>query len=131
MKLINWNETYEGGIIIIDEQHRKLVDMLNALHDAMMIGQGAQIMGPLFNDLIDYTKYHFEYEEKWMQDNHYPNLSDHKLLHATLTNQVIEFKTAFESKKLTNAVTTNNFLKHWLIDHILEEDFKVMKSLKY
>lgn len=131
MQLINWNKTYEGGVIIIDEQHHKLVDLINALHDAMMVGNGAQILGPLFDDLIDYTKYHFDYEEKWMQDNGYPNLSAHKLLHATLTNQVIEFKVAFESKKLTNAVTTNNFLKHWLIDHILEEDFKVMKSLKF
>lgn len=130
MKLIVWKSSYEGGNPEIDQQHQKLVEIINDLHDAMMLGKGMQIMNQILESLIAYTAFHFDAEEKWMADNRYAHVSEHNVLHEKLTSQVLIFKEEFESNALSNTVRANNFLKTWLTDHILEEDLKVMKSLR-
>jgi hemerythrin len=39
MALITWGSTLEVGVSAIDTQHKKLVDMVNALNDAMTQGK--------------------------------------------------------------------------------------------
>jgi hemerythrin-like metal-binding protein len=130
MELIKWNSTYEGGVPEIDLQHQKLVEIINKLHDAMMLGQGMQVINEILDSLIEYTIFHFETEEKWMTGNQYLNVSQHQELHLKLTDQVQNFKEELETKGMSNTVRTNSFLKTWLTDHILGEDIKVMSILK-
>lgn len=57
MAFIHWNADMETGISKIDEQHKKLVHLLNDLFDAMNSGKGKDALGIILHDLVEYTKF--------------------------------------------------------------------------
>jgi hemerythrin-like metal-binding protein len=121
MALIEFNSSLHVGFPEIDKQHKKLVDYLNKLHDAMKAGKGKEVMGPILGELITYTVEHFAYEEGEMQKKAYPQMVAHKSEHQKLVTQVSDFKRKFDQGAL---VTTElmSFLKNWLQDHIQKSD---------
>ncbi len=129
MIFFDWNESYEVGVAEIDQQHLKLVDMINALHDAMLVGQGGGMLGELLQKLIDYTYYHFESEENFMKISGYTGLLQHQKEHAKLIDQVVEYQKRFEMGRLKNSVDTMRFLKEWLLNHILENDMNAVATI--
>ena len=66
MPLFNWSAQYETGILLVDTQHKKLVDAINTLHDAMKEGKGKEKIESTLNFLVEYTVLHFSAEEKLM-----------------------------------------------------------------
>lgn len=130
MPLINWNETLSVGVEYIDNQHKRLVSIINRLNDAMLQDKGNKVMGEILDDLLDYTKTHFASEEKLMKKYGYPESADHFREHEKLTNEVIDF---IEKYRLGNAMVTMpvlQFLKEWLNNHILETDKEFGKFLR-
>ena len=130
MALIEWTDNFSVNNLIIDQQHKKLVDLVNQLHDAMKSGKGKEALSSIFDELIRYTKEHFSYEEKLMESKNYPAFISHKKLHSDLTNQVIELKNKFDSGKTSLSIEVQNFLKNWLTNHILDEDKKYVPFIK-
>jgi hemerythrin len=130
MSLMAWNDSYNVNDAEIDRQHRKLVAMLNELHDSMMRGDGNRIMGALLEDLIKYTKTHFVMEERLMSDSGYPGLRAHKAEHDALAAQVIKLLADWKSGRVALSLTVLTFLKNWLRDHILGSDVKLAAHLK-
>ena len=64
MPLFVWEDKYKVGVKEFDEQHKKLIELINKLYDAMKQGHGKDVLKSIVNDLFEYTKYHFETEEK-------------------------------------------------------------------
>ena len=56
MSLFAWSAKYSLHIGQIDEQHKKLVGMLNDLFDAMKAGKGNDVLDNVLSQLIAYTK---------------------------------------------------------------------------
>jgi len=79
-----------------------------------------------FFELIDYTRYHFERAEEIFEKYNYSELEHHKQLHQDLIQQVLDISKELLSEGETEKVSDDffEFLKHWLVDHILEEDLK-------
>lgn len=122
---ITWHPDFEVKVEKIDEQHKKLVSILNKLFDAMVHEKGRSVLSEILKDLTDYTKYHFETEESMMALYDYPEILQHKQYHEELTKKVIEFQIKF--CKGDDRVTRQlyDFLKKWLMQHILNEDKKL------
>lgn len=124
MALLQWNDKYSVSVGKFDDQHKKLVQMINDLHDAMKVGKGRDVLGKILQSLVDYTVVHFGEEEKVMKAHNFPAFEQHKKEHNLLTIQV---KEAVESHKQGQNVLTQdimNFLKNWLTNHIQECDKK-------
>ena len=64
MALIEWNDEYSVKVKEIDQQHMKLVNLINELHLAMKEARGREVVGKILTDLISYTKFHFSTEER-------------------------------------------------------------------
>jgi len=124
MALIMWNDIYSVHIKEIDDQHKKLIKMVNELNSAMGLGKGREIMGSILAGLIDYTKSHFGTEEELMQKYLYPGYLSHKANHDALTKQVINIMNAFQEGKSIVTIEVMNFLKDWLVNHIQNADQK-------
>ncbi|MGB9623535.1 MAG: bacteriohemerythrin [Phycisphaerae bacterium] len=124
MPILTWSESLSVGVDEFDNQHRKLINMINALHDAMAKGQGREILGPLLDALVQYTATHFASEEKRMQQLHYPSYLQHKVEHDTLTRQVRDLKQRFDAGKTTITLEVMKFLREWLTNHIQGTDRK-------
>jgi len=124
MALINWNETYSVKVKEIDVQHKKLVNIINELHDKMKEGKGKEVVEKLLAELLDYTVFHFSFEEKLLNINNYPEHKTHAKLHADLMEQVQVFRNKVKSGNSLLSLELMNFLKKWLVEHILDSDKK-------
>jgi len=124
-----WKEAYSVGIPQIDEQHKRLIGLINGLHAAMMQKTGNQALSSIFADLIRYTKEHFAFEEKMLAARSYSALAAHKAEHLDLTRQVVELRDNFQAGKLMITLDVMRFLKRWLASHILEKDLMYAKEL--
>ena len=124
MALFNWTDSYSVKISSIDIQHKRLVDMINALHDAMAQGKGRDIMSGLVNNLTTYALRHFAEEEKHMTQHGYPDLAVHKAQHEAFKQKVGDFQRKLAEGKTNVTMEVMTFLKDWLSKHILEMDKK-------
>ena len=124
MAFLTWNDKYSVGIRNLDDQHKKLIEILNQLYEAMKAGKGNEILGKVLVDLITYTKTHFAAEENLMQIRNYPHFAAHKAEHDKLTKKAVELEQQFRAGKTALSVEVAQFLKTWLNDHILGMDKK-------
>jgi hemerythrin len=124
MALIQWSDEYSVQVAEIDQQHKKLVDLINELHQAMKEARGREVIGKILADLISYTKFHFSAEEKLMKNKNYPDFQNHKIEHENLTQKVLSFQEQYMDGKLSLPVEVIQFLKDWLLKHIKGSDKK-------
>lgn len=125
MALMDWKEDYSVKVSTIDQQHRKLIGLINQLHDAMGAGRASKAVGDVLTGLIQYTLTHFDTEERYMQAHSYPGFLAHKRDHEDLKSQAQELYSQFQNGKLTVPLETSRFLKEWLNNHILGKDKKL------
>lgn len=124
MALFVWSDKYSVNIKEIDNQHQKLVGMLNELHDAMKEGKGNEVLGKTLAELIQYVGVHFSAEERLMNAHAYPEYNEHKAEHVKLTQKVVELQKNFQQGEHVLTVEVLGFLKDWLQTHILGTDKK-------
>ncbi|MGD8777337.1 MAG: bacteriohemerythrin [Ignavibacteria bacterium] len=122
MALIVWGDNFSVKNSLIDYQHKRLVNLVNELHNSMKEGKGKDALGKTFYELINYTKEHFDTEEKLMQKANFPDYAAHKKEHDTLTKEVLNLKEKFDAGKAMISIEVLNFLKNWLTVHILDTD---------
>lgn len=122
MSNIIWKESFSIGIRVIDDQHRKLMEIINELYDAQRIGTSQFIMNGVINRLEDYTIYHFKLEEEMQSLNLYPNFNQHIEEHQEFIGKLSKFKQDSIRNNLLLSIKTIDFLKDWTINHILGSD---------
>ncbi|BCY19001.1 MAG: hemerythrin family protein [Chloroflexi bacterium] len=129
MAYIDWDETYSVSVKAMDDQHKKLVGLINQLHDAMKAGQGSKEAPEILKSLVDYTHYHFEAEEKMLEKGAYPGLLNQQKMHKVFVDQIEQYQADLATKSLTMGVKLSEFLKNWLMNHISVEDKKYGKFM--
>lgn len=129
MAYLDWKSEYSVGITSIDEQHKKLFQFINELHDAMKAGKSKEVLSKIINDLVDYTKYHFAQEEAFFNKYKYPEYLQHQKEHQGFTEKIFEFKNSYNLTSGIVSIEVMNFLKNWLINHVLGTDKKYTSFL--
>lgn len=124
MPIIIWSSDLSVNVAEMDRQHKKLIDLINELFDAMSSGKGKDVIGKILDSLMEYTKTHFASEERMMQIHNYPEQSAQQSEHTKLTKQVMELQGKFKGGSVSITLETMNFLKDWLQNHILQNDKK-------
>lgn len=124
MALLEWNDSLLIGVEEVDRQHRHLVDILNRVHAGMQAGNPPREMMRVMQDLVNYTRYHFDAEERAMRNAGYPELAAHQAKHRAMVAKVEAFSQEMMSGKATVTMRLMVFLKEWLAKHILETDRK-------
>lgn len=123
MPLMEWNAKLGVGVRVIDDDHQKLVGMVNDLYDAMKSAQGKEVLGRVLDGLISYTKTHFGREEQLMSLHHYPGADAHHREHVALATKVLEVQAKFKAGNTAIlSMEVMNFLREWLIKHIQVSD---------
>ena len=130
MALIEWSDALEMGVTQVDAEHRRLVDVLNRLHAAMLEGRGRARLATAFEELVEYTNTHFASEERLMEQHAYPGLAEHRHAHAALAAQTVEMKAQFEDGYASIGLEVLFFLKQWLTKHILKVDRQYVEYLR-
>ncbi|MGD9978456.1 MAG: bacteriohemerythrin [Bacteroidales bacterium] len=122
MGIFEWKDNYSVSINSIDNDHKRLFELMNQLFDAMTKGEGSKILLPLVDELHRYTAYHFNREEVYFRTTNYPNAQQHVQQHTAFVDKVGEFKAKISAGKLDIAPDLLQFLRDWLLNHILKVD---------
>jgi hemerythrin len=126
MKLIPWMQEYNTGIVMIDAQHKRLVDIINKLHDAIQAGSEQETLQSILSKLTDYTKYHFDFEEGLLEKLGYAKLEEHKEEHQEFIHLIEGMAGHLLNEKLNTGDMLLKYLRSWLLNHILIEDMKAL-----
>lgn len=129
MTQLDWTDVLDIGLPTLDDQHRKLISYSNSLIQAMVLGKGKDVLGTLFDELKEYTVYHFTDEERYMEEIGYPHTEEHKLLHKLLIKRVDDFR----DKRLYSGLMPSealDFINDWIIKHIMKEDARIGQFAK-
>ncbi len=129
-KLITWDLSYSVGIDKIDNQHKKLVEIINVLFESFSNGKAERIVSDVIHELVEYTEYHFKIEEDLFTEHNYPDKEDHILKHKQFVDQVIEWKTKLSEGDNNVHYELINYLKTWLLEHIKGDDVSYSQYFK-
>lgn len=121
-----WNKNLELGIDIIDEQHKKLVELLNQLALHLSTGTNQLELEELIKELTSYANYHFKTEEAIWEKNLKDDISvkKHHEEHSRFLDKILEI---YNSKKSYESIIESilKYLITWLALHILDSDRKL------
>ncbi len=124
MALLTWNDGFSVKVSQFDAEHKKLIHLINQLHDAMKVGKGGEVTGQVLQSLIDYTGSHFAAEERLMKLHNYPDYERHKKEHNLLVVQVLDVQKKINAGQMLLSQELMGFLRAWLEKHIQGEDKK-------
>ena len=122
MAFIDWSDTLSVNVNVIDAEHKKLLAMINELHEAMVTRKGKSLQQKIVNDMVDYAASHFATEENYMRRFNFPGYATHKTEHDQFTEKARELKTRGEKTGFVLSLEILNFLRDWLRNHILKTD---------
>lgn len=128
-----WNKNFETGIAIIDEQHKKLLELVNSLAKHFVHQSDSLTLNSIFDELTAYTIYHFETEEAIWHE-YFPDDEleiTHKETHKKFIDEITKLR-GCETENNTEQIIEDvlSFLTQWLAFHILDNDKRMAKTIQ-
>ncbi|MDD2279402.1 MAG: bacteriohemerythrin [Bacteroidales bacterium] len=127
MSFLMWQSKYETGIESVDNDHRRLVSMIEDLYSAMSKGEAKEVINDIVKGLTDYAVVHFNREEELMESIGFADLEDHREIHQGFAKKVNSFQEMLASGQQNISVEVVAFLRDWLINHIQKTDMQFVK----
>ena len=132
---IIWRKGMSVNNDIIDHDHHFLINFINTVELLLKSPDEKDMLLEVFDQLYDYTSKHFRREEMIQRKIEYPKSLHHKNAHVALleslrkTQKEIEQTHSFEEIQ-SKSDDVINFLRSWLVDHILKEDMQLKPYLE-
>jgi len=123
MALLSWSKQYLIGNELIDAEHEELFKLVNAFHTHWAEAHTRQDIAKILNQLIVYAEMHFRHEEKIMGEAGFPKLEGHQKIHEAMIDSIFRLQQSYEDGNFHLEMDTMKFVKAWLVEHILENDY--------
>lgn len=125
MEIFIFDSTLKTGITLVDEQHKKLLEVANVFFIACEHDHAAENAPEALSFLEQYIQYHYGAEEAYMVDSKYPKYREHQAEHNYFATQL-----KFQAVRLQESGFSENsvndfaeFFKGGIINHMLKDDF--------
>ncbi len=128
-----WNDNLNTGIDLIDEQHQRLVVLLNELASEVVQGRGGESLEELFQQLLAYADYHFTTEEEIWAEALEGDLwfEEHRNTHDTFSREVQRLQAnSNDCSTIDRSEALLKFLIGWLAYHIIDSDKRMAYVLE-
>lgn len=126
MEAFSWNQCYVTGLTTVDKQHRHLVNLLNGLGELLMQTHepATKALEEIFQQLASYAQYHFQEEEKLMNEHQLDHqlTSSHLVDHQRFIQEVLQLRHSMLASPGEESRRLLHFLCDWLTYHILGSD---------
>ena len=128
--MIKWDDKYSVGISIIDEEHKKLIGILNKAIFAKGHNDNPEEIREVLRKMINYAITHFATEETYMKKFNYSEYQNHKEEHRHFSTETIAYhdKVIKGDPQIANEII--EYLKRWLVNHIQVIDKKFIDCFK-
>lgn len=131
MSLLTWTPQLSVGVYQLDEDHKKLIAIINELHDGIMAGNSNEAVGQVLKNLAHYTLEHFQHEERYFAQTNYPAAVAHKQEHEKLKAEVAaKIEKFLSGSRAGLGRELMNFLRDWWKHHIQESDMQYAAHMK-
>ena len=129
--MIEWNDGLNLGVKDIDDDHKKLLRIINDLSDAINNNETKNVIETVFKEIQKHTKDHFSREETYLEECQCTKLEDHIKKHRAFCAELLELKTkALSSQNNISAQDVSIYITEWLLKHIIEEDIPAITIFK-
>lgn len=119
---LEWQSHYSVGVTELDEQHVKLVEMINELSWAVNSPtRDPNFVKKLIVDLTQFATKYFVQEEKMMKEISFPAIEKHILEHREFIKKIKELHEDFK-KSVVSLRPLLTFMNSWFVKHCLEKD---------
>ena len=125
---IQWTEDFALHIGEIDDQHKKIFTMINAIYRAISKGSDKSDALDALRDMADYAIEHFSREEKYMRQSGYPQADEHKSEHDDFFSRLEDFEKRIKKEEI-HIQEISEYLNGWINKHITGTDRKYVPFL--
>ncbi len=122
MEEITWTDAFSVGVTRLDEQHKRLIGMINRLMGGSRARARSESVSELLADMADYASEHFATEEELLRRYRYPLLDSHLAAHDSFRENTTQFCLAMTLGVEAIPEHMLKYLRAWLLHHILEDD---------
>ena len=129
MTKLEWKKEMSVGINMFDDEHKKLIDIFNNLHEAITHGQAKHTMSTILAEMTDYATTHFLHEEEVFRKYDYPDLDEHVLEHDHFREELIGFREKQLKGDFDFGIPVFHLLISWIRNHIQRSDKKYQEYL--
>ncbi len=134
MTLMKWSAHFLTGMDLVDQQHRQLVELVNAVAPSLARNKATpRECLALIDRLTDYAATHFRTEEEYMRQaglSDSVHMQEHVHMHQGFAEGVARMRQQVESGVALDGEQTMRFLASWLTFHILVEDREMAHELQ-
>ena len=130
MAYFEWTSAIELGHPLIDNQHKRLLALAEAVVDPLLNSKQHQPGADELQALIDYAQEHFAMEEGLMREAGYMDLAMHANQHASLLTELRTYCNRVRRGQNTNPAGMVAFLWNWLVLHLDAADRKLVVWLQ-
>lgn len=123
MKL-EWKQIYSVDSEELDEDHKQIFVYINKIEENIY-NRNSEFFNKILQDLKNYATVHFSKEENYMKSMGFPDVVEHILEHKLFTKKILELEDKSKDFVLLN--NTIDFIKDWIIAHILGSDKEYQK----
>ncbi len=132
--VFDWNESFLVGISMVDEQHRKLVDLINNVGEAALSKDqlDPEKLKEACMDMLEYTRIHFSEEEAMIKSEGLlpAYIQYHQDLHKNFVEEAELMASRAENLSPEQAEQMLGYLVEWLAYHILGVDQGMVRQIR-
>ncbi|AFS79567.1 hemerythrin-like metal-binding protein [Gottschalkia acidurici 9a] len=131
-----WKDKYRVGVDLIDEQHKELFNRLSTFIQIVQNEDNwddkLDRVKETMEFLQDYVVYHFNDEEAYQEEIGYPDIENHKKIHAEFKQGINDYVKLLEQGGFTQEKIQELSAKlmTWLIMHVGRMDQKIGEYVK-
>ncbi len=124
MQPIEWTDALSVGVREMDDQHKKLIGMINRLIAEQHMLTEPETIAELLTEMTDYAREHFRAEEYLMAEYGYDSIKVQEIEHQAFIDKTFEFMSATDMGPNILSKALLDYLKSWLVGHILRVDMR-------
>ncbi len=127
MEIIIWRDEFSVGVAEMDQQHKKLLAMINRLIAEQKMLTDRKTIADLLTGMTDYADEHFRAEEFLMAEYDYDRKTEQEAQHRAFIEKAQSFSLAGNVGPNILSEALLDYLGTWLVGHILTEDMQYKK----
>jgi hemerythrin len=127
---ILWRNEMSIGNDLIDQDHRYLLCLYNSIEIILSDNEYHDHLPFYFNQLLEYSKFHFDREEKIQLKSDYHGYYEHKKKHQHITQRLQEINEELQEGKTEFEQDLLELVKEWIVDHLIKTDLEMKSHLQ-
>ena len=129
MDLLQWKPEYSVGVESVDDEHRKMIELINELGAEIGDHADTERVEVFLGEIYAAIASHFALEERFMRNANYPEYEAHKQDHEALLDELVDIMDNFVADPVTGARTLASKLSDWFAVHFSSFDARLHGAL--